>query len=141
MPPLATQQRGLQTVHGPDSRGESPRIEGKAKSAKGSSAIALLPWTLVRSVFLMFSRWGEFWPTGNSLRSDAAGLRRGQKEGVLRYSKACFRLPKHGTPSKGVPDTAVDAAVTPVDDYHRGCCPATVAIPCPGGVVCPEPSL
>ena len=66
---------------------------------------------------------------------------RAKSAGVLRYSKACFRLPKHGTPSMGVPDTAVDAAVTPVDDYHRGCCPATVAIPCPGGVVCPEPSL
>ncbi len=60
-------------------RRKVPPIEGRVKSAEGSSAIALLPWTLARAVFLVFPRWPEFWPTGNWHRSDAAGLRRGQK--------------------------------------------------------------
>src|SRR6266404_1340202 len=56
-----------------------PRLRGGQKAQREAAPLPCSPGTLARSVFLVFSRWGEFSPTWNWHRSDAAELRRGQK--------------------------------------------------------------
>src|SRR5260370_42283626 len=61
----------------------APRYQRAGGAVRGSRRLeSMTPLYTVgtaQSVFLVFPRWPEFWPTGNWHPSDAAGLRRGQK--------------------------------------------------------------